>query len=309
VRLIELRDHTAEQLRKIEEDYASRARLVDGELRHWRKRLDPLLVRLQQEQETQGERLHAALAAFEDRLRTAEEWSRTILYTADTHQGARARAGLWFNPPVAVAYDKEDRPFWSGTNERVIEKTWTIRQLAAVPKGATLLDLGCSESTLALELASNGYHVTAIDVRSYPFTHPNLQVLESDICKSGLSAGSFDAVISVSTIEHIGLGAYGDSIASRLPEALQEVRRLLRNQGKFFITVPFGIAVVTDLHRVFNSTSLRELLAEFTLEKLEFGRRVNDKVWISPVPEESVNDLPLDGNGAPSAVCMAVCVK
>jgi SAM-dependent methyltransferase len=140
--------------------------------------------------------------------------------------------------------------------------------------------------------------------------HPNLQVVQGDICDSGLSAQSFDGIISLSTIEHIGLGAYGDSKSDLLSTAIAQIHRLLKPNGKFFMTAPYGISTVTELHRVFDSESLRTLLSAFEIEKLEFGRKINGKTWMSPVAEDSVNQLPSDPRtGAPSAVAMAVCVK
>ncbi len=259
----------------------------------------------------------AALAAFEERVgaaeqrvAAAEQWSRTILRTSDSHLGAKAQAGLWFNPPLAIDYDDKDQATWAGTTERIVERAWMLRQLSMFAPGAHLLDVGSNESTLALELASNGYRVTALDVRPYPLLHPNLQVVQGDICDSGLPPEAFDGIISLSTIEHIGVGAYGDPKSDLLSTAIAQIHRLLKPNGKFFITAPFGVATVTELHRIFDSESFRTVLAGFQIEKLEFGRKINDKTWLSPVPEDSVNQLPSDRRtGAPSAVAMAVCVK
>lgn len=252
------------------------------------------------------ERLNAA----DERLNAAEQWSRRLLRISDSHLGVKAQAGLWFNPPIAVEYDEHDQAFWAGTTERIVERTWILRQLSGFAPGAKLLDVGSNESTLALELASNGYHVTAIDVRPYPLLHPNLQVVQGDICDSGLPSDWFDGVISLSTIEHIGLGAYGDSRSDLLATALSEIRRVLKPNGKLLITAPFGRSTVTELHRIFDSESLREVLTGWEIETLEFGRKIDGKTWISPVPEQAVNGLPSDLNtGAPSAVVMAVCVK
>jgi SAM-dependent methyltransferase len=252
----------------------------------------------------------SALAEVRETLSSLETHSKELSRVADIHLGSKARAELWFNPPIVVQYSEDDRAFWSGTTERIVEKAWLMRQLATLNAGSTILDVGANESTLALELASNGYKVTALDFRRYPLVHPNLQVVQGDICDSGLESDSFDAVILLSTIEHIGLGTYGDPKSSTLSIAMGEVYRLLRPAGTLLLTVPFGVSAVTPIHRIFDSADLRELVSQFQVKQLQFGRRVDVKTWISPVPEETVNTLPDSSeNGPPQAVAMAVCSK
>ena len=301
-RMSERLDRVSEQVDRVSE----RLDKTSEQLARTSEQLD----RITEQHSSESDATRARLAGFEERLNAAEQWSRKILRTSDSHLGVRAQAGLWFNPPIAVEYDEQDQALWTGTTERVVERTWIARQLSAFLPGARLLDVGCDESTLALELASNGYEVTAIDVRPYPLRHPNLTVVQGDICDSGLPSDFFDGVISLSTIEHIGLGAYGDSRSDLLATALSEIRRLLKPRGKFLITAPFGRSTITELHRVFDSEGLREVLAGFEIETLEFGRKLDGKTWISPVPEQAVNGLPPEPDtGAPSAVVMAVCVK
>jgi len=73
-----------------------------------------------------------------------------------------------------------------------------------------VLDVGSTGSLLPLKLAKKGYDVYVIDVRGYHEKHPNLTVVNTDIRKPPFSDDFFDVITCVSTIEHIGLGAYGD---------------------------------------------------------------------------------------------------
>jgi SAM-dependent methyltransferase len=171
------------------------------------------------------------------------------------------------------------------------------------------LDLGCSESTLGLELASNGFNVVGIDVRNHPLTHPNFKFIQEDICESKLPDNTFDVAIALSTIEHIGLGAYGDTKGEGLDRAaMKEVYRILKPGSILLLTTPFGKPVVTSLHRIFDGNSLRALLGGFDIRLLEFGVKVDKRTWVSPV-NESQADRDLDSSLGPGAVALVKAYK
>jgi SAM-dependent methyltransferase len=236
---------------------------------------------------------------------------RETLSSADSWTGPKATAGLWFNEPILTQYDDQARPSWSGTTERIVEKAWVLRYLSDIPIDAKLLDVGCSESLLSIELASNGFQVTGIDIRPYPLRHPNFKFLQADICNSNLESASYDVIIALSTIEHLGLGWYGDpQDDSSDHRAMREIYRLLKPGGRLLMTVPFGQRVQTPLHRIYDNQSLRALLHGFTIERIEYAVKVDDKTWISRIAEEKASQQKHDpASNAPSAVAIAVCVK
>ena len=52
---------------------------------------------------------------------------------------------------------------------------------------------------------------------------------------------NFDAVIAVSTIEHIGLGAYGDPFQEGADaRVVKEIHRVLKPGGRLILTTPFA---------------------------------------------------------------------
>ena len=87
-----------------------------------------------------------------------------LLNRASSHDGFAAQRGVWFNPPILVQYEAGNA-FIRHVNERIAEFPFVFRALSAVPPGALILDVGASESTLCLSLATLGYRVTAIDPR------------------------------------------------------------------------------------------------------------------------------------------------
>ncbi len=254
-----------------------------------------------------GTRIDSLQASWEANMRRAAD---ELLSKVDTGDGIKAASGLFFNEPIWVSYENSTAR-WSATSERILERPWIFRQLADLPLGATILDAGCSESLLSFELASAGFQMVGVDIRDYTLRHPRLQFLRSNICSTPLTSATFDVAIALSTVEHIGIGAYGDPTQNASPElALAEIFRLLKGGGRLYITVPFGQAAITPLHHIYDSTSLRALLKDFRIEKLEFGIKVDNYVWMSPADEaEASARIHNPQSFAPGAVALAVCSR
>ena len=157
-------------------------------------------------------------------------------------------------------------------NERIIEIPYAIRCVSALPMGKMVLDLGCTESTLSLNLAGLGYKVVGIDFRPYPYIHPNLRVLQGNILQLPLRNESFDAVLSISTIEHMGIGFYSDPQAGQHADrqAMAEISRVLQPGGLAVLTVPYGVGSVNAHHRVYDQRTLDELLNSFEVAEIRY---------------------------------------
>lgn len=206
----------------------------------------------QEELERQFAQIREALKAYEAPflLFTAREKMKDIL----------TKGGLWFNDPLVVDLTPQGVPFVSLVTERIVEKAFVIRHLPDPPK--RVLDLGCCESQLPLELASNGYSVVGIDFRPYSLSHPQFDFLRGDLCHLPLKKESFDVVCSLSTLEHIGIGHYGDAQGAEFSDrrGVEEIIRVLRSGGRFILTVPFGCPGANAVHRVYGNKTLSELL-------------------------------------------------
>jgi SAM-dependent methyltransferase len=112
--------------------------------------------------------------------------------------------------------------------------------------GLKILDIGGADSLLSLTLAKRGFKVTVYDFRGNPESHPNLTCVEGDFLENKLPDNSFDYIILVSTIEHVGFGSY---LAPHYEDGdmrtIAEVKRLLSENGRAILTFPF-----TGKHRV-----------------------------------------------------------
>lgn len=129
--------------------------------------------------------------------------------------------------------------FFGGLSNRDLEYDFANRQVTGM--GTRVLDVGGSESLLPLQLARRGLSVTVYDVRDYPERHPNLLALQGDFLTNRLPESTFDFVVMVSTIEHIGFGSYGGPVC---PDgdfvALSEAKRVLKSGGRIVLTFPFA---------------------------------------------------------------------
>ena len=111
-----------------------------------------------------------------------------------------------------------------------------LRPLRNWQKPVTVLDVGSTESLLIYELLHRGYDVTGIDQR--PYQEPNEHTLVMDVLKP-LQLPKFDYILAVSSLEHVGLGAYEDQ---KDPlgdlKAIVNLHDVLKDDGYFFMTVP-----------------------------------------------------------------------
>jgi SAM-dependent methyltransferase len=193
-----------------------------------------------------------------------------------SHHGKIAKAGLWFNPPIVVEL-QNDRPVLAAVSERIVEHIFVHTRLPKPP--ARILDLGCAESTTAVEMASFGYQVDGIDLRSMSVYHPQFTMTQADVCKLPFDDETFDAVVSLSTVEHVGLDWY-TPVAQDASDhrAAAEAHRVLIKGGRFILTVPFGQRATTQVHRVYDPSALEALLQPFHIEEILYGVR-DGETW------------------------------
>jgi SAM-dependent methyltransferase len=185
-----------------------------------------------------------------------------FLNWASGHTGPAAQAGMWFNPAVTVFHhDGTVRP--GDVNERIVEIPWVMGLAASLEPGSLVLDFGATESTVSLSLASLGLEVIASDLRPYPLAHPGIRSVTGPIEQWEGPERPLDAVICLSALEHVGLGAYDESpTAGDLDrEVLQRFAQWLRPGGEIAFTAPYGLWEVNELQRVYDAAHLDALFA------------------------------------------------
>jgi SAM-dependent methyltransferase len=204
---------------------------------------------------------------------------------AVSHRGFYAKAGLWFNPSVGLSLTAGGAVIATVT-ERIVEGPFAMAALTRLERGARILDVGSAESTFPLSAASLGYRVTAIDPRPLGYSHPNLESHVSLLEQWDAPSERFAAAFLISTVEHAGLGAYGERPYGSPVHGegadvalLDRVRELLAPDGLMILTTPYGKREVTELERIYDEESLDRLLAGWDIHERQIVARRDALIW------------------------------
>jgi SAM-dependent methyltransferase len=131
-----------------------------------------------------------------------------------------------------------------GTDERVVELPWVLSRL---PLQGRVLEVGYAfaEPAYLGALLRCGVDVVGVDRATRDVE--DIETAEADVRELPFADGTFDQVLLVSTLEHVGAdnSVYGlepepeDGVEPRLA-ALRSLRRVLRRDGGLLVTVPLG---------------------------------------------------------------------
>ncbi len=207
-------------------------------------------------------------------------------------EGPAAQAGLWFNPPVPVHHVAGGVEVLL-VNERIAEQPFVFGALAGLPPGARVLDVGGSESTVGLSLATLGARVTIVDPRPHPLAHPNLTHAACRLDELPDPDRQYDAAVVLSAVEHFGLEHYDEPAPAAAPPrrdrragdsradlaALARLREIVAPGGLLVLTVPFGEASVDAFQRVYDEAALAELLAGWEVRSSLRAGRIDRLTW------------------------------
>ncbi len=174
-------------------------------------------------------------------------------------------------------------------SERVVEYPWVMNNLPPPP--LKVLDIGSAGSFLTYELARRGYEVYSLDVLPMPFKHKNLQILQGDITRMPFKNRTFGTTIAVSTLEHVGLGYYGDPIQRDGDvRAINEISGVTIKKGLIILTLPYNPVSSITWQRTYDEDMLKKLfLALFVRTKEYFvigaqkkWKRILNQKYIAP---------------------------
>jgi ubiquinone/menaquinone biosynthesis C-methylase UbiE len=92
------------------------------------------------------------------------------------------------------------------------------------------------------------------------------------------------------TIEHIGLGRYGDTIDPKGDiKAINELKRIVKPDGNLIIVVPVGKPkIFFNAHRVYSFEMIIELMNDFQL--VEFSMVYDNKEFIKNANPKDVEN-------------------
>jgi SAM-dependent methyltransferase len=173
-------------------------------------------------------------------------------------------------------------------DERLVEYPWLFSQLTE--DSGTLLDAG---STLNHALILDyprlcQREITIMTLAPEEYCREGVSYIYGDLRKTHFPNNSFNTVVSLSVLEHVGMNnaryAAGVSAAEN-PEsyldAVVEFRRILKPGGSFLISVPFGKRDVRSWLQVFDSSMISQVIEIFspTWYEVQYFRYSKHEQW------------------------------
>ncbi|MEA2220495.1 MAG: hypothetical protein QOJ35_3121, partial [Solirubrobacteraceae bacterium] len=174
---------------------------------------------------------------------------------------------------VAAIRDGDPLPdgFGRGFDERVVEFPW----LAGHSLDGRVLDAGSTLNHLhvlrRLRPRMDDLHIVTLAAEDRAFPTLGVSYMFADLRSLPLADDLYDRVLSLSTLEHVGLdlehfGANGRAAEDPQQASLaaaDELRRVLRPGGEALLTVPIGVPERFSWVRAFSLDELDALIARF----------------------------------------------
>lgn len=160
--------------------------------------------------------------------------------------------------------------FGIGLDERVVEYPWLLSRRPCgrvLDAGSTLNHEHILDRFLPL---FGSLHTVTLAPEESVFAERGISYLYADLRDLPLRSGYYDTVVSVSTLEHVGMdttryGAADEAEPDPRPSllaAVRELRRVLAQSGRLLFTVPYGVPEDHGWLRQFDQSVLEDVLAE-----------------------------------------------
>lgn len=143
-----------------------------------------------------------------------------------------------------------------------------IKLLPKLNRNAILLDAGCSIGTfeeILNDITSPQYKIISIDFAPEAIkiarskSIPNIEFLCADINSLPFKSNHFDCIVMVAVIEHL----------SNKQKALNELKRILKDEGQIIITTPNKKNIILKIHNFLIRIALR-IIGRKEIDKDEY---------------------------------------
>jgi SAM-dependent methyltransferase len=126
------------------------------------------------------------------------------------------------------------------------------------------------------------------DYRPAPLTLSGLKSGQADLCNLFFETGSVESISCMHTIEHIGLGRYGDPIDPDGDiKAINELKRVVKKNGHLIFVTPVGVPRIQfNAHRIYSYEMVLDLFSGFKLN--DFSLVLDNNEFVSPAKAELV---------------------
>lgn len=121
----------------------------------------------------------------------------------------------------------------------------------------------------------------------------DLSSKKADLQKLPFADGSISSLSCLHTVEHIGLGRYGDPIDPDGDlQAISELKRVLARDGNFLFAVPIGKPKISfNAHRIYSYDQIMSYFSDLTLQEFSLipDNAIETGILINSTREASNN--------------------
>lgn len=170
--------------------------------------------------------------------------------------------------------DSLPQAYGIGIDERIVEYPWLLSRMSS--DGGLVLDGGSVLNYPFLldapQLAGKQLVILTLAPESTMAKRQNVSYMFGDLRETLFRDGAFDLIVSVSTLEHIGMDnaklytqddQHNESQLDDYLKVIKEFHRILKPGGRFLMTVPFGKAQNLGWLHQFDHQRLQKAISAF----------------------------------------------
>ena len=208
-------------------------------------------------------------------------------YLSYRSKDAKKRFSIPFFSVMPILF--ENTPFTRFDAHYVYHTAWAARKVKEIG-AASHTDI--SSSLYFSSIVSAFMPVEFYDYRPAKLNLSGLSSSPADLTKLHFEDNSIKSLSCMHTVEHVGLGRYGDPIDPEGDiQAAKELERVVAKGGSFLFVVPIGKSQIQfNAHRIYSYKMVMDMFPELTLKEFSLiPDNAIDKGIIYNATEEQSN--------------------